>query len=128
VGYPCVETVVLVVDRLDVHGIASFYEEFDPGEAFAPARRLEIHHAPEYGFWLDIAEIECSAVTRRWLDRRVDDFDTLDTELAVWQDAVDVDQCQVNWQFTVDDARIELRHLYLRISATRYWPALPRRR
>jgi hypothetical protein len=109
VDYPDAETVVLVMDNLNTHGIASLYEAFDPGEAFALAQRLEIHHTPKHGSWLNIAEIELSALSRQCLDRRID---TLDTELAAWQQAVNTEQRKVRWQFTTDDARVKLRHLY----------------
>jgi hypothetical protein len=112
VDYPDAETVVLVMDNLNTHGIASLYEAFDPGEAFALAQRLEIHHTPKHGSWLNIAEIELSALSRQCLDRRISDLDTLNTELTAWQHATNVNQRGVDWQFTTDDARTRLRHLY----------------
>ncbi|WP_374117158.1 transposase, partial [Streptomyces sp. MNU76] len=112
VDYPDAETVVLVMDNLNTHNIASLYEAFEPEEAFALAQRLEIHHTPKHGSWLNIAEIELSALTRQCLDRRISDLDTLNTELSAWQNATNTDQRQVNWQFTTHDARIKLRHLY----------------
>ncbi len=60
--YPDAETVVLVMDNLNTHGIGSLYEAFEPGQAFALAQRLEIHHTPKHGSWLNIAEIELSVV------------------------------------------------------------------
>jgi hypothetical protein len=114
VDYPDAETVVLVMDNLNTHGIASLYEAFEPEEAFALAQRLEIHHTPKHGSWLNIAEIELSALTRQCLDRRIGDLDTLNTELSAWQNATNTDQRQVDWQFTTHDARIKLRHLYPR--------------
>lgn len=112
VDYPDAETVVLVMDNLNTHGIASLYETFEPEEAFALAQRLEIHHTPKHGSWLNIAEIELSALTRQCLDRRISDLGILNTELAGWQAATNADQRQVLWQFTTDDARTRLRHLY----------------
>ena len=112
VDYPDAEPVVLVMDNLNTHGIASLYEAFEPAEAFELAQRLEIHHTPKHGSWLNIAEIELSALTRQCLDRRISDLDTLNTELAAWQAATNADQRQVDWQFTTHDARIKLRHLY----------------
>ncbi len=112
VDYPDAETVVLVMDNLNTHNIASLYEAFEPAEAFALAQRLEIHHTPKHGSWLNIAEIELSALTRQCLDRRISDLDVLNTELAAWQAATNADQRQVDWQFTTEDARIKLRHLY----------------
>jgi hypothetical protein len=115
VDYPNAETVVLVMDNLNTHSIASLYEAFTPGEAFTLAQRLEIRHTPKHGSWLNIAEIELSALTRQCLDRRIDELDTLNTELAAWQHATNADRRQVRWQFTTDDARIKLRHLYPKI-------------
>jgi len=112
VDYPDAETVVLVMDNLNTHDIASLYEAFEPAEAYALAQRLEIHHTPKHGSWLNIAEIELSALTRQCLDRRISDLDLLNTELAAWQAATNTDQRQVDWQFTTNDARIKLRHLY----------------
>ena len=110
--YPGAQTVVLVMDNLNTHGIGSLYEAFEPAEAFALAQRLEIHHTPRHGSWLNIAEIELSALTRQCLDRRINDLDELNTELTAWQHATNTAQRQVNWHLTTDDARIKLRHLY----------------
>ncbi|MDP9461656.1 MAG: transposase, partial [Actinomycetota bacterium] len=110
--YPDAESVVLVMDNLNTHGIGSLYEAFEPAKAFALAQRLEIHHTPKHGSWLNIAEIELSTLTRQCLDRRIDDLDTLNAELAAWQCQTNTDQRQVHWQFTTADARIKLRHLY----------------
>ncbi len=112
VDYPDAEAVVLVMDNLNTHNIASLYEAFEPQEAFALAQRLEIHHTPKHGSWLNIAEIELSALTRQCLDRRISDLTVLNTELAAWQHATNADQRQVDWQFTTEDARTRLRHLY----------------
>ncbi len=112
IDYPDAEKVVLVMDNLNTHNIASLYEAFEPAEAFALAQRLEIHHTPKHGSWLNIAEIELSALTRQCLERRISDLDVLNTELNAWQNATNADQRQVDWQFTTHDARIKLRHLY----------------
>jgi DDE superfamily endonuclease len=100
------------MDNLNTHTIASLYEAFDPATAFALAQRLEIHHTPQHGSWLTIAEIELSTLTRQCLDRRISDLDTLNTELAAWQHATNTNQRQVDWHFTTNDARTRLRHLY----------------
>ncbi|WP_405064858.1 IS630 family transposase [Kribbella sp. NBC_01510] len=110
--YPDAEKVVLVMDNLNTHTIGSLYEAFDPAKAFALAQRLEIHHTPKHGSWLNIAEIELSALTRQCLDRRLADLTLLNTELAAWQQATNTTQRQVDWQFTTHDARTKLRHLY----------------
>jgi hypothetical protein len=110
--YPDAETVGLVLDNLNTHGIGSLYQAFEPAKAFALAQRLEIHHTPKHGSWLNIAEIELSALTRQCLDRRIADLAVLNAELTAWQDQTNADQRQVHWHFTTADARIKLRHLY----------------
>ena len=112
VDYPHAERVVLVMDNLNTHTLGSLYEAFEPAKARALASRLEIHHTPKHGSWLNIAEIELSRLTRQCLDRRIDDLDLLNIELAAWQAATNAHQRQVDWQFTTSDARIKLRHLY----------------
>jgi len=112
VDFPDATKVVLVMDNLNTHNTSSLYEAFPPDQALPLARRLEIHHTPKHGSWLDVAEIELSALTRQCLDRRIDDLDTLNTELAAWQAATNADQRQVQWHFTTTDARVKLRHLY----------------
>ena len=84
------------MDNLNTHGIASLYEAFPPAEAHALAQRLEIHHTPKHGSWLNIAEIELSRLTRQCLDRRIDGLDLLNVELAAWQTATNDDQWQVD--------------------------------
>lgn len=64
VQYPNAEKVVLVMDNLNTHTIGSLYETFPPEHAFALASRPEIHYMPRHGSWLDIAEIELSALSR----------------------------------------------------------------
>jgi hypothetical protein len=112
IDYPDAPRVVLVMDNLNTHTIGSLYEAFEPAKARNLAHRLEIHHTPKHGSWLNIAEIELSALTRQCLERRIDDLDLLNTELSAWQTAVNTDQRQVNWHFTTSDARTRLRHLY----------------
>jgi hypothetical protein len=112
IDYPDAERILLVMDNLNTHTLGSLYETFEPAKAHALARRLEIHHTPRHGSWLNIAEIELSALTRQCLDRRIDDLDVLNTELAAWQAATNTAQRQVNWHFTTNDARTRLRHLY----------------
>ena len=110
--YPDAEQVVLVMDNLNTHTNASLYEAFEPARAFALAQRLEIHHTPKHGSWLNIAEIELSALTRQCLDRRIDNLPTLIAELTAWQHHTNTSQRQLDWQFTTADARTKPRHLY----------------
>lgn len=111
--YPLAEKVVLVMDNLNTHNIASLYEAFDPREAFSLAQRLEIHYTPKHGSWLNIAEIELSALGRQCLGgRRIDNLPDLNQELKSWYVDRNKKQKGVDWQFTTDDARTKLKRLY----------------
>jgi hypothetical protein len=112
VHYPDADRVVLVQDNLNTHTPASLYEAFPPEEAKRLADRLEIHHTPKHGSWLNMAEIELSVMAEQCLDRRLADQATLEREVAAWQAARNRAGRGVNWRFTTKDARIKLRHLY----------------
>lgn len=112
VHYPHAERIVLVMDNLNTHKLASLYQAFPPEQARRLIERLEIHHTPKHGSWLNRAEIELSALATQCLDRRIADSDTLAREVAAWQDARNTMGGTVNWRFTADDARIKLKRLY----------------
>ena len=111
--YPNAEKVVLVMDNLNTHSVASLYQTFQPEEAFRLASRLEIHYTPRHGSWLDIAEIELSALARQCIgSQRIPDLDTLRNLLKSWYVDRNNKQQGVDWQFTVEDARVKLKRLY----------------
>jgi hypothetical protein len=110
--YRRAEKLVLVMDQLNTHTAASLYEAFPPAEAKRLADRLEIHYTPKHGSWLNMAEIELSALGRECLDRRIAHRTTLCREIEHWNSARNRCKTSVNWQFTTDDARIKLRRLY----------------
>ena len=66
--------------------VSSLYETFEPTEAWRLAQKLEIHYTPKHGSWLNMAEIEFSVLSRQCLDRRVPDFETLQSEARAWQE------------------------------------------
>lgn len=111
--YPAAEKIILVCDNLNTHTPASFYAAFDPGTARQLVNRLEIHYTPKHGSWLDIAEIELSALQRQCLgNRRIPTADQLATEVAAWVKQRNEAQATVDWQFTTADARTKLKRLY----------------
>jgi hypothetical protein len=110
--YRDVDTVTLVMDQLNTHSPASFYEAFDPAEAKRLTDRLEIHHTPKHGSWLNIAEIELSALGRQCLDRRIADTEILKREVEAWKASRNDAKTRVRWRFTTANARIKLHRLY----------------
>ncbi len=112
VRFPTEEKIVLVMDNLNTHNGSSLYETFSPGEARRLLNRLEIHYTPKHGSWLNIAEIELRVLSGQCLDRRIPDRQTLQNEVAAWQDQRNFKQAKVDWRFSNDDARIKLKRLY----------------
>jgi hypothetical protein len=113
--YPDAERVRLVLDNLNTHNAASLYEAFEPAEARRLARRLEFHHTPRHGSWLNVAEVELSALSKQSLAGRIPDAETLAARPADWSHQRNGRQKGVDWQFTTDDARIKLKSLYPQI-------------
>jgi len=111
--YPDAEKIVLVMDNLNIHTGSSLYEAFPPEVAFDLAQRLEIHFTPKHGSWLNIAEIELSALGVQCLGkRRIPDINTLNGELSSWHTTRNQTQKGIDWQFTTKEARTKLKRLY----------------
>jgi hypothetical protein len=110
--YPDAIKVRLVLDNLNTHAPASFYQAFEPQEARRLVERLEFHYTPKHGSWLNVAEIELSVLQRQCLDRRIPDQDTMQSEIVAWEGARNNRPAKIDWQFRTSDARIKLKHLY----------------
>jgi hypothetical protein len=111
-GFTLIE-LLAVMDNLNTHTPASLYEAFDPKEARRLAQKLEIHYTPKHDSWLNMAEIELSVLSQQCLDRRVPDFESLQGEVASWQERRDAAGGKIEWHFSAEDARIKLKRLYL---------------
>ena len=85
VYFPTAEVIRLVVDHLNTHPPAALYEAFEPAEARRIARKLEFHHTPKHGSWLNMAECEFAVLASQCLDRRIPEIETLRRETAAWQ-------------------------------------------
>lgn len=111
-AYPYAKKVRLVSDNLNTHVISSLYEALPAPEARALAKRLEMHHTPKHGSWLNIAEIYISIISRQCLCRRIPELAILNHELAAWAASNAASPRPIDWQFSTSDARIKLKHLY----------------
>ena len=110
--YPAAERVVLVMDQLNTHSPASLYAAFPAAEAKRLADRLEIHHTPKHGSWLNIAEIELAVLQRQCLRRRLPDLAAVAREAGAWAARRNAAGSAVDWRFTTADARTKLKRLY----------------
>ena len=112
VQYPKADKIVLVMDNLNTHSPASFYEVFEPAEAWRLSQKLEIHYTPLHGSWLNMAEIELSVLGRQALSGRLATMQQVQARVAAWQKRRDQQQAAIHWRFTTADARIKLKRLY----------------
>jgi hypothetical protein len=110
--HPDADKVVLVLDNLNTHKLASLYEAFEPERARRIAEKLEIHYTPKHGSWLNVAEIELSVLSRQCLDRRIGTAEEVRREVAAWEEERNERAVEVRWRFTTADARIKLHRLY----------------
>ena len=110
--YPEAIKVRLIMDNLNTHTITSLYETFEPQEAQRLASRLEIHHTPKHGSWLNMAEIELSVLKGQCLNRRIAQMSTMRAEVRAWEKHRNNCVNKIDWQFTTDDARTKLKRLY----------------
>ena len=114
--YPGHEKIILVMDNLNIHAEASLYKRYKPDEARRLAKRLEIHHTPVHGSWLNIAEIELNAMTCQCLARRTDTLENLNRDLGTWEQEHNAQTKTVNWHFKSGNACEKLKSLYPKLS------------
>jgi hypothetical protein len=110
--YPDALKVTVVMDNLNTHSPASLYVRFDPATAKRIADKLDIQYTPKHGSWLNMAEIEFSALSRQCLNRRIPTQEKLIQEVAAWETARNNSTVGCDWQFTTAEARIKLKKLY----------------
>jgi hypothetical protein len=112
VHFPQAAKIVLVMDNLNTHKLASLYEAFPPQEARRIMEKLDIHYTPKHGSWLNMAEIELSVLHRQCLQARIPDQATLTEKVTAWENRRNASTTTVHWQFSTQDARIKLHRLY----------------
>jgi hypothetical protein len=110
--YPNAAKITLIMDNLNTHKPSSLYEAFLPEEARRLLNKLEFHYTPKHGSWLNMAEIEFSALKRQCLDCRIPDQATLKQKIAAWERSRNQRAVKAKWQFKTEDARIKLKKLY----------------
>lgn len=111
------EVIVLVQDNLNTHNASAFYENLPPEQAYALMKRFEFHFTPKKGSWLNMAELELSALSRQCLARRIPNIETLSGELkSIVKERNDL-EIKARWQFTTENAREKLDRHYENVIA-----------
>jgi hypothetical protein len=111
-SYPDADQIVLVMDNLNTHTLASLYEVFPVAEARRLCQRFEVHYTPKHASWLNMAEIELSALDRQCLSQRLVSLEKAEQQVAAWTARRNQQQVAITWRFTAEDASIKLKHLY----------------
>lgn len=111
-AFPEADVIVVVQDNLNTHSKAALYQAFEAPEAHRLARRFEFHFTPKHGSWLNVQELEWSALARQALGERVGDQKRLEGLVSHWLEERRERAVKINWQFTTSDARIKLKRLY----------------
>jgi hypothetical protein len=110
--YAKAKKIILIQDNLNTHNPSSFYENCSPKEAFALSQRFEMIYTPKKASWLNMAEIEFSALSRQCLDRRIGNLQTLMKEVKAWSKKRNRNKIKINWQFTKNNAREKFERFY----------------
>jgi DDE superfamily endonuclease len=110
--YPHSEKVRVVLNNLNTHTPAALYRTFEPEEARRILRRLELHHTPKHGSWLNQVELEFSVLCRQCLSGHIPDKERLSRESGAWEQERNAGAATVHWRFTSEDARKKLERLY----------------
>ena len=115
--YRAVEKVQLVQDNLNTHSYGAFYEHLPCEQAHALMQKLEFHFTPKHASWLNMAELEFSALARQCLDQRFATLSHLQQAVQAWAELRNRASIRIKWSFTTQDARHKLRRHYLNLNS-----------
>jgi len=110
--WPNAKKIRVVLDNLNTHKLAVLYERYPPEEARALVKKLEFHYTPKHSSWLNMAEVEISVLDGQCIDRRIGSQETLNSEVAAWENERNGRQAKIDWRFTTPSARDRLKRLY----------------
>lgn len=113
--YPTAHKIKVVLDNLNTHNASSFYEHLPADEAFALSQRFEFYYTPKSASWLNMIEIEFSALAKACLDRRIATKEILDQELSAIIRERDAKGIKITWQFSIKAARSKFEPQYQRV-------------
>lgn len=114
--YPDLEKIDLVQDNLNTHQAGSFYEWLPVERAHEMKNKLVFHYTPKHGSWLNMAEIEFSALAKQCLDRRIPTLEILEQEVLAWAKERNEEKVKINWLFDTPKARTKLKRHYVKLN------------
>lgn len=110
--YADAKQIRLVQDNLNTHSDGSFYEHLEVETAHWLKNKLEFHFTPKHGSWLNMAELELSALSRQCLDRRIESQEALAQEVKAWEQQRNEQGVKLSWSFPTTEARKKLKRHY----------------
>ena len=114
--YPKAEKIIVILDNLNTHNESSFYENFTAEEAFELSQKFEFVYTPKSASWLNMIEIEFSAISRQCLNRRIPTIEELEREVLALVKKREEKEIKIDWQFSVDKARRKLNRHYKKVN------------
>jgi transposase len=115
--YPKARKIRVVQDNLNTHSTSSFYEAFSAEEAFALSQRFEFYYTPKSASWLNMIEIEFSALSKQCLNQRITTKEELTKEVLSIVKERDEKGIKIDWQFSIESARGKLNRHYRHVNA-----------
>jgi len=114
-AYPGAIKIRLVQDNLNTHDVSAFYENMPADEARALAERFEFYFTPKSASWLNMIEIEFSALTRLCLNRRIPTIQKLEAEVLTLIAERERKEIKIDWQFSIQSARTKMNSHYVKV-------------
>ena len=115
--FPQAAQIRWVQDNLNTHDASAFYENLPADAAQALAERFEFYFTPKSASWLNMIEIEFSALTRSCLDRRIPTMEQLEREILSLVAQRKEHKIKIHWQFSVQSARSKLNSHYVKVQS-----------
>lgn len=114
--YPEAKKIRVIQDNLNTHSTSAFYETFSAEEAFALSQRFEFYYTPKSASWLNIIEIEFSALAKQCLNRRLATRELLTKEVMAIVKEREEKAIKIDWQFSIESARSKLNRHYQQVN------------
>ena len=114
--YPDAEVIIVVLDNLNTHDFSSFYEIFDAEEAARLTGRFEFVFTPKGASWLNMIEIEFSALSRQCLNRRISSIGELSNQVIAYFKERSDKGIKIVWEFSRETARQKLNRRYAQVN------------
>lgn len=115
-SYPEAKRITVVLDNLNTHGYSAFYEHFDAETAAQLTQKIAFVFTPKCASWLNMIEIEFSALSRQCLNRRIPCMKKLESEVLTFFKERSQKGIKINWQFTQEEARQKLNRRYSEVN------------